>query len=81
MDRSEIEKRVKNIVKQQLHLKDKAVKCDSSLMYDLGADSLDIVELTFELESMFNINISDEDTEKFATINDIIRYIEIEYKE
>jgi acyl carrier protein len=52
------------------------VKPDSSFIEDLGADSLDIVELVMALEEEFNVEISDEDAEKIRTVKDVVNYIE-----
>ena len=72
---SDIAKRVKEIVAEQLGVEEAQVLTDSSFMDDLGADSLDTVELVMALEEEFDIEIPDEDAEKIQTVNDAIEYI------
>lgn len=72
---NEIEVRVKKIVIEQLGVKEEEVTSDSSFVDDLGADSLDTVELVMALEEEFETDIPDEDAEKLATINDAVKYI------
>jgi acyl carrier protein len=68
--------RVKKIVAEQLGADEAAVKPEASFTEDLGADSLDIVELVMALEEEFEIQIPDEDAEKISTVGDVISYIE-----
>jgi acyl carrier protein len=70
-----VEKRVKEIVAEQLGVDEAQVTNDASFMDDLGADSLDTVELVMALEEEFDIEISDEDAEKIQTVNDAVEYI------
>jgi acyl carrier protein len=70
-----IEERVKQIVAEQLGVDDDQVTSEASFMDDLGADSLDTVELVMALEEEFDIEISDEDAEKIQTVQDAIDYI------
>ena len=70
-----IAERVKQIVAEQLGVDEDQVKNESSFMEDLGADSLDTVELVMALEEEFDIEISDEDAEKIQTVQDAIDYI------
>jgi len=70
-----IEERVKKIVIEQLGVKEDEVKPDSSFVDDLGADSLDTVELVMALEEEFNTEIPDEDAEKITTIQEAVTYI------
>ena len=70
-----IEQRVKKIVAEQLGVNEADVKSESSFVNDLGADSLDTVELVMALEEEFDIEISDEDAEKIQTVQDAITYI------
>ena len=70
-----IEKRIKEIVAEQLGVDEAQVTNESSVMDDLGADSLDTVELVMALEEEFEIEISDEDAEKIQTVQDAIDYI------
>jgi acyl carrier protein len=72
---SDIAKRVKEIVAEQLGVEEAQVQTESSFMDDLGADSLDTVELVMALEEEFDIEIPDEDAEKIQTVNDAIEYI------
>lgn len=71
-----IEDRVKSTIVNQLGVDIKNVKLNSSLIDDLGADSLDIVELVMAMEEEFSLEIPDEDAEKIKTVGDVIQYIE-----
>ena len=70
-----VEERVKNIVCQQMGTTPDKVTRETSFINDLGADSLDTVELVMEFEDEFEINIPDEDAEKIQTVGDAIDYI------
>jgi len=70
-----IAERVKQIVAEQLGVDEDQVTNEASFMEDLGADSLDTVELVMALEEEFDIEISDEDAEKIQTVQDAIDYI------
>jgi len=72
---SNIEERVIKMVAEQLGVKEEDVKITSSFVEDLGADSLDTVELIMALEEEFDAEIRDEDAEKIATVQDAISYI------
>jgi acyl carrier protein len=72
---SNIEERVIKMVAEQLGVKEEDVKVTSSFVEDLGADSLDTVELIMALEEEFDAEIPDEEAEKIATVTDAIRYI------
>ena len=72
---SNIEDRVKKIVAEQLGVKEDEVKTESSFVDDLGADSLDTVELVMALEEEFETEIPDEEAEKISTVKDAIDYI------
>jgi acyl carrier protein len=72
---SSIEQRVKAIVAEQLGVKEEEVTNDSSFVDDLGADSLDTVELVMALEEEFETEIPDEDAEKITTVQQAIDYI------
>jgi acyl carrier protein len=72
---STIEKRVKEIVAEQLGVDESQVTNEASFMDDLGADSLDTVELVMALEEEFDIEISDENAEKIQTVQDAIDYL------
>ena len=67
---------VKEIVVEQLSVESEEVTEDASFIDDLGADSLDIVELVMALEEKFNLSISDDDAEKLKTLNDVVKYID-----
>ena len=70
-----IEERVKQIIAEQLGVDEEQVVDNAAFMDDLGADSLDTVELVMALEEEFNIEISDEDAEKILTVNDAVGYV------
>ena len=70
-----IEQRVKKIVAEQLGVNDKDVKSESSFVDDLGADSLDTVELVMALEEEFDCEIPDEEAEKITTVQQAVDYI------
>lgn len=69
------DERVKQIVAEQLGVDEAQVTPEASFMDDLGADSLDTVELVMALEEEFDIEISDEDAEKIQTVKDAVAYI------
>lgn len=73
---SEIESKVKEIIADKLGVDEADVKPEASFTNDLGADSLDTVELIMEFEKSFNISIPDDQAEKIATVGDAIAYIE-----
>ncbi len=68
--------RIKQIVAEQLGVDEDQVTAEASFMDDLGADSLDTVELVMALEEEFDIEISDEDAEKIQTVQNAIDYVE-----
>lgn len=70
-----VEQKVKEIVVQQLGVNEEEVSEDASFVEDLGADSLDTVELVMAFEEEFNIEIPDEDAEKITTVGQAIEYI------
>ncbi|MAV23840.1 MAG: acyl carrier protein [Gammaproteobacteria bacterium TMED278] len=70
-----VEDRVKKIVSDQLGVSMDEVQNDSSFVDDLGADSLDTVELVMALEEEFDLEIADEDAEKISTVNEAVDYI------
>jgi len=72
---SDIEQRVKKIVAEQLGTKEADVKSTSSFVDDLGADSLDTVELVMALEEEFDCEIPDEEAEKITTVQQAVDYI------
>jgi acyl carrier protein len=71
-----VEQRVKQIIVEQLGVDESQVDNTASFVDDLGADSLDIVELVMAFEEAFDIDIPDEDAEKITTVKDAIDYIE-----
>ena len=73
---SNISEKVKGIIVEQLGVDQDQVTEDASFVDDLGADSLDIVELVMSIEENFDIEIPDEDAEKLQTIGDAISYVE-----
>ncbi|QIQ20888.1 acyl carrier protein [Orbus wheelerorum] len=72
---STIEERVKKIIVEQLGVKEDEVKNESSFVEDLGADSLDTVELVMALEEEFDTEIPDEEAEKITTVQAAIDYV------
>jgi acyl carrier protein len=73
--RMSVEQKVKEIVVQQLGVNEEQVTEDASFIEDLGADSLDQVELVMAFEEEFNIEIPDEDAEKITTVGQAVEYI------
>ena len=71
----EIVNKVKAIIVEQLGAEEEDVKVDSSVVDDLGADSLDIVELIMAMEEEFELEIPDEDAEKIRTVGEAVKYI------
>jgi acyl carrier protein len=77
---SSVEERVKKIIVEQLGVSEGEVKGDASFVDDLGADSLDTVELVMALEEEFDCEIPDEEAEKIATVQQAIDYINAHLK-
>jgi acyl carrier protein len=73
---SDIEARVKKIIAEQLGVEESQVTNEKSFVADLGADSLDTVELVMALEDEFGIEIPDEDAEKITRVKEAVEYIE-----
>ena len=72
---ADVLERVTKIVVDRLGVEESEVTLEASFKDDLGADSLDVVELVMELEDEFDMEISDEDAEKIATVGDAVNYI------
>ncbi|MDE5994350.1 MAG: acyl carrier protein [Oscillospiraceae bacterium] len=68
--------KIREIICDQLELEEDAVTLDSVLLEDLGADSLDLVDLVMTFEDEFDMEIPDEDLENIKTVGDIVRFIE-----
>jgi len=77
---AEIEAKVKKIISEQLGVPEGDVKPEASFVNDLGADSLDTVELVMALEEEFGVEIPDEDAEKIATVQNAVEYIKAKAK-
>jgi acyl carrier protein len=77
---AEVEAKVKKIISEQLGVPEADVKPEASFVNDLGADSLDTVELVMALEEEFGVEIPDEDAEKIATVQNAIDYIKAKAK-
>jgi acyl carrier protein len=75
MNTEEVFEKVKAIIVEQLGVAEASVEMESSFIDDLGADSLDIVELVMALEEEFDIEIPDADAEKVVTVGDVVEYI------
>jgi len=75
-----VEEKVNAIIAEQLGVKAEEIKSESSFVDDLGADSLDTVELVMALEEEFGIEIPDEDAEKMTTVGEALKYIESKVK-
>jgi acyl carrier protein len=75
MSSEEVLEKVKGIIVDQLGVTEASVQLDASFIDDLGADSLDIVELIMALEEEFDIEIPDADAEKVVTVGDVVDYI------
>lgn len=71
----DIKKKVIDIVSEQMGIERSQITAESSFVNDLGADSLDTVELVMEFEDAFNIQVPDEDAEKIQTVGEAVKYI------
>jgi acyl carrier protein len=76
MNRQEIFEKVKKILIEKLSVNETDIKEDSSLVDDLGVDSLDLVELLMKFEEEFKVEISEEESQKILTVKDIVDFIE-----
>ena len=72
---SDNSEKVKDIIEKELGVEREKLTSEASFIEDLGADSLDIVELVMEFEKEFNIDIPDEDAEKLRTVGDALKYL------
>jgi len=77
---ADLEEKVKEIIAKELGVEREKLTNDASFMEDLGADSLDTVELVMEFEKEFNIDIPDEDAEKLRTVGDAMNYLKSKVK-
>lgn len=68
--------KIKALIAEQLNVDKESVSLDTHLMKDLEADSLDAVEIIMAIEDEFDLEIPDEDAEKFASVSDIVKYVE-----
>jgi acyl carrier protein len=75
MTATNVEAKVKNIIAEQLGVSEEEIKGTSSFIEDLGADSLDIVELVMAMEEEFEVEIPDEEAENIKTVQDAVNYI------
>jgi acyl carrier protein len=76
MSEKSIEEKVKDIIVEQLGVNPEQVTTTASFIEDLGADSLDTVELVMAFEEEFGVEVPDEDAEKLQSVGDVIKYIE-----
>ena len=74
--RDEVYEKVKEVLTEQLQIPEENISEEASFQEDLGADSLDVVELVMKFEEAFDIQIPDEDAEKIKTVKDAVDYIE-----
>lgn len=70
--------KIKDIIVEQLDVEEDAVTMEASITEDLGADSLDVVDLVMSIEESFDVEIPDEEVENIKTVGDIVKYIENE---
>ena len=75
MNPDAIFEKVKEVIREQLAVEDDVIKMETSFIDDLGADSLDIVELIMALEEEFDLQIPDSEAEKITTVGDVVDYI------
>jgi len=76
MDRKEIEEKVKEILSEELGIKREAITPEKRLIEDLGMDSFKAIELMFEIEDKFNIEIKEDDMKNIKRVRDAVKYIE-----
>ena len=80
VDKESLEYKVKKIIEEQLKVTGDRVKLESSFVNDLGADSLDIVELVMTMEEKFDLEIPDQEAEGLKTVADVIKYLKAKGK-
>ena len=73
--------KIKDIIVEQLDVEEDAVTMEASITEDLGADSLDVVDLVMSIEESFDVEIPDEEVENIKTVGDIVNYIENKVEE
>lgn len=73
--------KIKDIIVEQLDVEEDAVTMEASITEDLGADSLDVVDLVMSIEESFDVEIPDEEVENIKTVGDIVKYIENKIEE
>lgn len=73
--------KIKDIIVEQLDVEEDAVTMEASITEDLGADSLDVVDLVMSIEEIFDVEIPDEEVENIKTVGDIVKYIENKVEE
>ena len=73
--------KIKDIIVEQLYVEEDAVTMEASITEDLGADSLDVVDLVMSIEESFDVEIPDEEVENIKTVGDIVKYIENKVEE
>lgn len=73
--------KIKDIIVEQLDVEEDAVTMEASITEDLGADSLDVVDLIMSIEESFDVEIPDEEVENIKTVGDIVKYIENKVEE
>ena len=73
--------KIKDIIVEQLDVEEDAVTMEASITDDLGADSLDVVDLVMSIEESFDVEIPDEEDENIKTVGDIVKYIENKVEE
>ncbi len=73
--KNEILEKVKAVIAEKLNLEEEAISPESAILEDLGADSLDVVDLVMALEEEFDIQVPDEDMENLTTVGDIANYV------
>ena len=73
--------KIKDIIVEQLDVEEDAVTMEASITEDLGADTLDVVDLVMSIEESFDVEIPDEEVENIKTVGDIVKYIENKVEE